>query len=365
MRVLLCPDKFRGTATAREVATAIATGWRRVRPDDELTTLAMADGGEGTLEALTEPDDRRRTKVAGPRGDAVDAAWGLRPDGTAVIEMATAAGLALLSPARRDPRRTTTRGVGDLLLAAVDAGASRALVCLGGSATNDGGTGMARAIGVAFLDAEGRPLPEGGVALARLARIDLAGLDPRLAALDVTGLVDVDNPLCGPHGASATYGPQKGADPDTVWALDRALEQLAATVAHDLGVDPAREPGAGAAGGLGYGLLAFVGARLRPGVEAVAEVVGVDDALRSSDLVITGEGAFDATSLRGKVVGGVLEAARRSGVRGVVVCGRASVAPEGVEVVSLVEVAGEGAAMRETRPWLERIGERLASGVPV
>ena len=180
----------------------------------------------------------------------------------------------------------------------------------------------------------------------------------------MTGLVDVDNPLCGPHGASATYGPQKGADADAVWELDRALEQLAATVAHDLGVDRAREPGAGAAGGLGYGLLAFAGARLRPGVEAVAEIVGLDAALRASDLVITGEGAFDATSLRGKVVGGVLDAARRAGVRRRGLRPRER-RPEGVEVVSLVEVAGEVAAMRETRPWLERVGERLASGVPV
>ena len=365
MRVLLCPDKFRGTATAREVAAALATGWRRVRPHDDLDTLPMADGGEGTLEALTDRADRRRTTVAGPLGDPVEADWGMRPDGTAVIEMATASGLALLSPGRRDPRRTTTRGVGDLLRAALDAGATGAVVCVGGSATNDGGAGMARALGVAFLDAEGRPVPEGGAALARLARIDLAGLDPRLHAIDVAGLVDVDNPLCGPHGASATYGPQKGADADTVWELDRALEQLAAVVGRDLGVDPSREPGAGAAGGLGFGLLAFAGARLRPGVDAVAEVVGLESALRVSDVVITGEGAFDATSLRGKVVGGVLDVAHRAGVRAVVVCGRSSGAPEGVDVVSLVDLAGEEAAMRETRPWLERVGERLASGVPV
>jgi glycerate kinase len=364
MRVLLCPDKFRGTATAAQVASAIATGWRRVRPGDDIRILTMADGGEGTLEALTDPDERRIARVTGPMGDPVPAAWGLRAEGTAIIEMATAAGLALLAPERRDPRRATTAGVGELLIAAVDAGASRALVSVGGSATNDGGAGMARALGVRFLDDRGGELPDGAAALARLARVDLDGLHPRVRALEVTALVDVDNPLCGPRGASATYGPQKGADADTVWELDRALERLAAVVARDLGVDRSREAGAGAAGGLGFGLMAFLGARLRPGVEAVSDAVGLVPAIERADLVVTGEGALDATSLRGKVVGGVLSTAALAGRRAAVVCGRADVAVAGAEVVALVDLVGADAAMHDTRIALERAGQTLAETQP-
>ncbi len=364
MRVLLCPDKFRGTATAAQVGAASVAGWRRVREDDSFRVVPMADGGEGTLEALAAGPERRSSRVSGPLGEGVEAAWGLRADRTAVIEMATASGLALLGPERRDPRRTTTRGVGELLLAALDAGARRALVCLGGSATNDGGTGMATALGVRFLDHRGEVLRDGGAALADLARIEALGLDPRIAVLDVVGLCDVDNPLTGPAGASATYGPQKGASEDAVWELDRALEQLAAVVQRDLGVDPSREPGAGAAGGLGFGLLAFAGARLRPGVDAVAEAVGLEAALAEADLVITGEGAFDATSSRGKVVGGVLEVAALAGIPAWVVCGRASVEPpEGVGLISLVDLVGEAAAMQDTRLSLERAGEALAAVV--
>ena len=361
MRVLLCPDKFRGTATAAQVRAALETGWRRSRPGDTFTGLPMADGGEGTLEALAEGDARRIAQVAGPLGDPIDAAWGLRSDGTAVVEMATASGLALLDPSRRDPRRTTTRGVGELMRLALDAGAERILVCLGGSATNDGGTGMAAALGARFLDAEGRDLPGGGAPLARLARIDLAAVDHRLARTDVVGLCDVDNPLTGPSGASAVYGPQKGADPDTAWDLDRALGHLAAIVHRDLGVDPSKEAGAGAAGGLGFGLLAFAGARLRPGVEAVAEAVGLEGAIADADLVITGEGAFDATSMRGKVVGGVLHATAVAQRTAAVVCGRARAdAPDGTTLVSLVDLVGEEAALHGTRGALERAGERLA-----
>jgi glycerate kinase len=364
MRIVVCPDKFRGTSTAAQVAAAISTGWRRARPDDDVIVLAMADGGEGTLDALVHGPELRSRRVTGPLGDPVEAAWGLRHDRTAVVEMATAAGLALLLPERRDPRRTTTRGVGELLGAAAEHDARRVLVCLGGSATNDGGTGMASALGVRFLDAGGQALSDGGAALARLARIDLTALHPRLASIEITGLVDVDNPLTGPSGASATYGPQKGADPETVWELDRALEHLAAVVERDLGVDPSREPGAGAAGGLGFGLLAFAGARLRPGVEAVADAVGLEPALATADLVVTGEGAFDATSLRGKVVGGVLRAADVARVPTLVITGRASGAPpEGVRLLTLVAEVGEDAAMQDTRLSLETVAERAAAAV--
>ncbi len=271
VRVLVAPDKFRGTLTARQAAEAFATGWRRARPGDDLELVPMADGGEGTLDALVDALHGRivPATVRGPFGDRVEAAFGLATAGghtTGVIEMARASGLALLDASRRDPSRASTRGTGELISLALDAGADRLVVCIGGSATNDGGVGMAAALGARFLDAEGRPIADGGAALAALTRIDLTALHPGLAVAQVSGACDVDNPLTGPAGASAVYGPQKGASADDVVVLDRALAHLAAVVERDLGVSLRDEPGAGAAGGLGFGLLAFCGARLSPGV---------------------------------------------------------------------------------------------------
>jgi glycerate kinase len=360
MRVLVCPDKFRGTATAPQVAAALETGWRRARPDDVLELLPLADGGEGTLEALVADGSLRRARVAGPLGEPVEAPFAIRADGTAVLESARAIGLELLSPVRRDPRRTTTRGVGELIGIALDAGARRILVGLGGSATNDGGAGLAQALGARLLDASGDPVGPGGAALLDLARIDLRGLDPRLASLEVVGLTDVDNPLTGPRGASVVFGPQKGAGPDDVWTLDQALGHLASTVRRDLGIDAAGEPGAGAAGGLGFGLRVFVGARLRSGAASVGEAVGLQERIGAADLVVTGEGALDATSLGTKVVGEVLRLARLSGRRVAVVCGRAEVRPAGVEVAALVEEVGEAVALGDVRAALVGVGERLA-----
>jgi glycerate 2-kinase len=365
MRVLVAPDKFRGTLTARQAAEAVETGWRRERPDDVLEVIPMADGGEGTMDALVSALGGRAVNapVVGPLGDLVEAAYGLAPADPGligVVEMARASGQELLRPDRRDPRRTTTRGTGELMLRAIEDGVTRLLVCLGGSATNDGGVGMASALGVRFLDAEGRAVPEGGVALLDLASIDARGLHPGVARASITGACDVDNPLIGPSGASAVYGPQKGASPDDVLLLDRALGHLAAIVHRDLGIDLRREPGAGAAGGLGFGLMAFCGARLRPGVEVVMEAVGLRERVGLADLVITGEGSLDAQSLRGKTPAGVLSVAREAGVPAVVVCGRASIRPPGVPVVSLIERFGETVAMQETRPSLERLAQELA-----
>jgi glycerate kinase len=360
MRVLICPDKFRGTATAPQVAAALETGWRRVRPGDVLELLPLADGGEGTLEALAGGESLRRERVPGPLGDPIETPFALRADGTAVLESARAIGLDLLSPSRRDPRRTTTRGVGELIGAALDAGARRILVGLGGSATNDGGAGLAQGLGAALVDASGDPVGPGGAALLRLAGIDLRGLDPRLASVEVVGLTDVDNPLTGPRGASAVFGPQKGAGPDDVWMLDQALAHLASVVRRDLGLDVAGEPGAGAAGGLGFGLRVFAGARLRSGAASVGEAVGLQERIGAADLVVTGEGALDATSLGTKVVGEVLRLAGLSGRRAVVVCGRAEVRPPGVEVVALVEEVGEAAALGDVRAALVGTAERLA-----
>jgi glycerate 2-kinase len=366
MRVLVCPDKFRGTLTARQAAEAFERGWLRARPDDAMDLAPLADGGEGTMDALApqEPMGRAaarriRATVAGPLGDPVEAEAAIR-DRTAVVELARASGLDLLGSERRDPRRTTTRGTGELIRVVLGEAVERVLVCLGGSATNDGGVGLARALGVSFVDANGRELSEGGVALLDLARIDMTSIDPRLSAVDVIGVTDVDNPLCGSHGASATYGPQKGASEDDVWVLDRALGHLAAVTFHDLGVDVQHEAGAGAAGGTGFGLIAFCGATLRRGVEVVMETIGFEAKLRDADLVVTGEGSLDEQSLRGKVPAGVLRAAEIARTPAAIVCGRASVRPDGVIVRSLADRVGERTALEDARRSLELVAEELA-----
>jgi glycerate kinase len=366
VRILVAPDKFRGTLTARQAAEAVATGWQRARPGDELDLVPMADGGEGTMQALTQALGGRivPATVTGPLGDPVDAAFGLAPsdDGRlGLIEMATASGLALVPEARRDVLAATTRGTGELMTLAIDAGADRLVVCIGGSATNDGGAGMAGALGARLLDAAGAPIADGGEALATLVHIDLTHLHPVLARVSVLGACDVDNPLTGPSGASAVYGPQKGASPDDVALLDRALGHLAAVVQRDLGVDLREEPGAGAAGGLGFGLLAFCGARLRPGVEVVMDAVGLPRRIAGADLVITGEGSLDEQSLHGKVPAGVLAACELAGVPAAIVCGRATIEVPGVPVISLTELVGERAALDEARPSLVAAAEDLAA----
>ena len=260
MRVLVAPDKFKGTLTAEEAAEAIARGWERGDPTAEIETVPMADGGEGTLDALIAAlgGERLTQEVSGPLGDPVGAEFAVVPTETGplgVVEMARASGLALISPARRDPRRTTTRGTGELILAACRAGVERVLVCIGGSATNDGGAGMAQAVGVRLLDSRGVDLGPGGAALLELATIDMTTLDPSVRAASFVVATDVDNPLVGPHGASAVYGPQKGATQEDVALLDTALGHLAAVIHHDLGLDIRIVPGGGAAGGLGGGLM--------------------------------------------------------------------------------------------------------------
>ena len=367
MRVLVCPDKFRGTLTARQAGEAIERGWRRARPDDDVEVVPLADGGEGTLDVLAPAEDgatrRRIERVTGPLGDPVDAAFGLR-GATGVIEMARASGLELVPPERRDPSRTTTWGTGELMAAAIQDGAQRLLVCLGGSATNDGGVGMAAALGGRFLDATGEPIARGGGSLVTLDRIDAGPVLELVRTVEVIGVTDVDNPLCGPAGASAVFGPQKGASPDDVIVLDRALAHLASVAARDLGADRSREPGAGAAGGLGFGLLAFAGARLRRGVEVVMEAVGFHERLAAASVVITGEGAFDASSLHGKVPAGVLEASALAGVRVAVLCGVASADAPGAVVRSLVDLVGTDRALADARGSLERLAEELAEEAP-
>ena len=336
----------------------------------------MADGGEGTMEALIAALGGRaeRVRVAGPLGDPLDSAFGIaRAPGSAssderivVVEMARASGLSLLGDSRRDPRRASTRGTGELMAAAIEAGASRLVVCLGGSATNDGGAGMAAALGARFLDGAGRAIADGGAALLGLASIDLSNMHPKLGTVSVSGACDVDNPLTGPQGASVVYGPQKGASPDDVSLLDHALGHLAAVVERDLGVALKDEPGAGAAGGLGFGLMAFCGAGLRSGVEVVSDAVGLTDRIARVDLVITGEGSLDEQSLRGKVPAGVLSACELAGVPAAIVCGQASIDPPGVPVISLADRIGVDAALADARGALVDAvaGPRFAGHCP-
>jgi glycerate 2-kinase len=316
MRILIAPQEYKGTLTAAEAASAMADGSRRAMPDADLTVLPLADGGPGTVEALVgaTAGSIRTTTVRGPLGAPVEAAWGLLPDGTAVIEMAAASGLVLVTEAERDPRMATTYGVGELIRAALDAASPRLIAGLGGSATNDGGAGMAQALGARLLDDSGEELPPGGGALARLARIDVSALDPRIAETETLGATDVRNPLVGPEGASIVYGPQKGATPDVAKEMDRALRRYADVIESDLGVRVADVPGAGAAGGLGAGLIAFLRASIRPGIEVVAEAVQLTERIRESDLVLTGEGKLDGQTGYGKTVAGVARLAQREGV---------------------------------------------------
>ena len=317
MRVVIAPDSFKGSVTALGVAQAMERGVRAVFPDAEVRQVPIADGGEGTVEALVTATRGRLEErtVRGPFGEPVRARWGVLGDGqTAVIEMAAASGLPLVPKDRRDPRVTSTYGTGELVRAALEAGLTKLVIGIGGSATNDGGTGLARALGVRFLDAAGAELPEGGAALGRLARIDLAGLDSRLASAEILVACDVDNPLTGPRGASAVYGPQKGATPQMVAELDAALGHYARVAQAATGRDVALHPGAGAAGGLGAGLLFFTPARLRPGVDIVLETTGFVELVRGADLVLTGEGRTDFQTAMGKAPVGVAQAAKRHGV---------------------------------------------------
>jgi glycerate kinase len=365
VRVLFAPDKFRGTLTAEQAARAMARGWLRVRPQDEAEEIPMADGGEGTLDALVAAlgGERRPATVTGPLGEPVEAAFGLVPGPsgpTGVVEMALSSGLALISDGRRDPRRTTTRGTGELILAAVRAGARSVVVCLGGSGTNDGGAGMAQALGFRLLDARGGEVEPGGAALATLERIDPAGKAVDLEGVSFVAASDVDNPLTGGSGASAVYGPQKGATPEDVTLLDDALAHLAEVVRRDLGADVADRPGAGAAGGLGFGLMAFLGAEMRSGIDVVMEATRFEERLAGAGAVVTGEGKFDEQSFRGKTVGAVLELARARGIPAAVVAGRADADAGDSPVVSLVEVGGTRRAFGDAPAVIEEAAARLA-----
>ena len=324
MKIVIAPDSFKDSLSAEKVANAIAAGLADALPDAQLMTCPMADGGEGTVEAIVAAGNGqlRRNHVQGPLGEAVEAHWGWLPDSrTAIIEMAEASGLQRVPLSQRDARISSTFGTGELIRAALDAGAQRIILTIGGSATNDAGAGALQALGLGLFDAERQPLAPGGLALSRLAHIELSGLDPRLADVRFEIAADVNNPLCGEHGASAIFGPQKGATPEHVRLLDRALGHFADHCAAVLPKDVRDEPGSGAAGGLGFAAKAFFGAEFRAGVEVVAELVGLAEAVKDADLVITGEGRFDAQTLRGKTPFGVARIAQAQGVPVVVLAG--------------------------------------------
>ncbi|PMV83954.1 MULTISPECIES: glycerate kinase [unclassified Pseudomonas] len=324
MKIVIAPDSFKDSLSAQGVADAIAVGLAQVWPDAQLVKCPMADGGEGTVESILAAceGELRRTQVRGPLGITVDAAWGWLPQThTAIIEMAEASGLQLVPPGQRDACISSTFGTGELIRAALDAGAQRVILAIGGSATNDGGAGAMQALGVKLLDVQGQALAPGGLALAQLACIDLSAIDPRLTDVRFDIAADVNNPLCGPHGASAIFGPQKGASPEQVLQLDAALGHFAEQCAQALGKDVQHEPGSGAAGGLGFAAKAFLEAQFKAGVEVVAELVGLAVAVKGADLVITGEGRFDAQTLRGKTPFGVARIAREQGVPVIVIAG--------------------------------------------
>ncbi len=363
MRVVIAPDSFKGSIGAAAAAAALAAGWHAARPGDEVIQVPLADGGEGTLAVLAAADPGSRwhhVVVSGPGDGAVKAAWLEMTGNVAVVELAAAAGLPLL--AEPMPLHAHSYGVGELVADAINAGVGMIMITLGGSACTDGGTGLLAALGARFLDEAGHPLPLGGGALGRLAAVELSSLR-RPPAAGVSCLTDVQAPLLGPTGAAAVFGPQKGASPDDIAVLENGLFKLAGL----LGGDPA-QPGAGAAGGCGYALAAVWGARLLPGAVQIATTVGLPRALAGADLVITGEGRYDATSLTGKVVGTVRAMAMRARVPMAVVAGLvdepalAGLGPTARSVELTALAGGQQEAMTSSARWLAEAAGRLAVG---
>lgn len=366
-RVLLAPDKFKGSLTAADVAAAVSAGIRGARPDADVRSVPVADGGDGTLAAAVAAGyDLVPVTATGPTGRPVRTGYA-RLDDVAVAELADVSGLVRL-PGLPEPMTATSRGTGEVIAAAVAAGCRRVVLGIGGSASTDGGAGLLRGLGARLYDAAGRLLPEGGGALADLATVDLAEATALLAGVEVVVACDVDNPLTGPHGAAAVYGPQKGADPRQVAELDAALERWADVVSAATGADRRAVPGAGAAGGVGYAAVALLDARLRPGIELMLELVGFHGRLAGVDLVVTGEGALDQQTLHGKAPAGVAAAARAAGVPVVAVCGHNSLPPEqlraaGFEAAyALTDLEPDvQRCMADGAPLLTRIAERIAA----
>jgi glycerate kinase len=374
VRIVVAPDKFKGSLTAREAGDAIARGLARAFPDAEFDVVPVADGGDGTADVLVDALGGKLVTcdVQGPDGKTVAATYGSLPGTRAVIELARASGLALIAPGMNDPLTATTYGTGQLIAAAIDAGAKNIILAIGGSATNDGGSGALVALGALFSDAAGKPMAPGGAALARLADIDLDPLADRLRGISFDIASDVANPLCGPNGASAIYGPQKGADPSEVRILDAALAHFADIVERVIGARLRDVPGAGAAGGAGFGFMALAGARLRPGAELVLEALGFDRRLDGADMIVTGEGRLDRQTLAGKAPYAVARAGRRRGIPVVAVVGSLGCSADVFEEIGLstaVSIINEPMTLAEATlraaPLTEDAAERLGRALRV
>jgi len=361
MKIVVAPDSYKGSLSAIEACRAMEEGIRRALPDADVVRVPMADGGEGTAQSLVDAmgGHFRQADVAGPLGEPVRARYGVLADGTtAVIEMAEASGLTLVPEAERDPMRTTTFGTGQLIADALDRGCRRFILCLGGSATNDGGAGMAQALGVKLLDEDGKELPPGGGHLDRLHRLNAGGIDPRIRESVFSVACDVDNPLCGPRGASRVFGPQKGATPEMVEALDRCLAHWGRMLEREFGVPVLEAPGAGAAGGMGAAILAILGGKLQRGVELVVEASRLSEKVRGASLVLTGEGRSDFQTEMGKTPYGVAVTARAAGVPVVLISG--SIGP-GIEalykhgVTSVFSMASGPMTLQEAMSGADRL----------
>ena len=369
MQIVIAADAFKGSNTSLEAGEALQRGFAKVFPQAGFQVVRVADGGEGTVDAVLQAagGSLQRLEVCGPLGLPVPAFWGLLADGRAVIEMAAASGLPLLRPEQYDPLRTTTYGTGQLLRAALDAGAEQIMLGIGGSATNDGGAGMAQALGARFLDKRGREIERGGGGLEALANIDVSGIEPRLRDAEIQVACDVRNPLLGQFGASAVFGPQKGADAQTVRRLDANLAHLAEVVRRELGGNLENEAGAGAAGGLGFGLLAFCGGRLLSGIETWLRIIEFDKILAGADLVLTGEGRLDGQSIYGKVPLGIAKWARKAGKPVVAIVGELgaeahAVFEQGIDALfpTVERAMSAETAMSESCAALEACAERAA-----
>lgn len=360
--VVLAPDSFKGTLSAREVCQWMERGLARGAPGCRTVWLPVADGGEGTVEALLLScgGQRRTAAVHGPFGEPMESVYGMLPDGTAVIEMAACAGLPLTGP-RRDPEKTTTFGVGELFLHAARHGARRFLVGLGGSATNDGGCGAAAACGAIFRSSGGESFVPTGGTLGEIASIDLTRMDPILHNKPFTVLCDIDNPLCGETGAAAVFGPQKGADEAMVDRLDAGLRHLARVWARDVGKDLLLLPGGGAAGGMGAGMAAFFGGELAPGIDRVLDAARFEEQAKNAALILTGEGCLDGQSLRGKAVSGVAKRGKALGVPVVALCGGVQGALDGLYDLGLTAAFSINRLPQPLSESAPHSGENLAA----
>ncbi len=366
-RILIAPDKFKGSLTATQVAAAVARGICDCAPDVEVRCLPVADGGDGTLEAAVAAGfERVPERATGPTGQPVGTAYAIKGD-TAVVEMADVSGLSRLPGGTPAPLRATSRGTGELVAAALDRGARRIVLGIGGSACTDGGAGMLQALGASLRDSAGHELAPGGGALREIAALDLTGLHPRLGEAEIVVACDVDNPLTGPLGAAAVYGPQKGATGDDVATLDANLTRLADHVARHTGADHRDQPGAGAAGGVGFAAIAVLGATLRPGIDLMLQLLEFEKQVHGTDLVVVGEGSLDTQTLHGKAPVGVARLARAAGARVVAVCGRCELSEEQLREAG-VEAAYACAdlepdherSMTQAARLLERLGCRIA-----